>query len=55
VRGSKRAPGDKPEGYLAKQRCRPVPALLKLSRGVNVPITALFDEFPPSTVRRMRL
>jgi transcriptional regulator with XRE-family HTH domain len=29
--------------------------LLKLSRGLGVPITALFDEFPPSTVRRMRL
>jgi transcriptional regulator with XRE-family HTH domain len=30
-------------------------SLLKLSRGLDVPITALFDEFPPSTVRRLRL
>ena len=30
-------------------------SLLKISRGLGVPITALFDEFPPSTVRRMRL
>jgi len=28
---------------------------LKRSRGLDVPITALFDEFPPSTVRPTRL
>lgn len=29
--------------------------LFKLARGLDVPIIALFDEFPPSTVRRLRL
>jgi transcriptional regulator with XRE-family HTH domain len=32
----------------------PATSLLKIARGLNVPITALFDELPPSTVRRMR-
>lgn len=30
-------------------------SILKLARGLDVPVTSLFDEFPPSTVRRMRL
>lgn len=30
-------------------------SILKLARGLDVPITLLFDEFPPSTVRRLRL
>jgi transcriptional regulator with XRE-family HTH domain len=30
-------------------------SLLKIARGLGVPITALFDEFPPSTIRRPRL
>jgi len=30
-------------------------ALLKIARCLGVPVTALFDEFPPSTVRRLRL
>ena len=30
-------------------------SLLKIARGLNVPVTALFDEFPPSMVRRLRL
>lgn len=30
-------------------------SLLKIARGLNVPVTALFDEFPPSTVKRLRL
>ena len=30
-------------------------SLLKIARALDVPITALFDEFPPSTVRRLRL
>jgi transcriptional regulator with XRE-family HTH domain len=30
-------------------------SILKIARGLDVPVTALFDEFPPSTVRRLRL
>ena len=30
-------------------------SLLKIARGLDVPVTALFDEFAPSTVRRLRL
>jgi transcriptional regulator with XRE-family HTH domain len=30
-------------------------SILKIARGLDVPVTALFEEFPPSTVRRMRL
>jgi hypothetical protein len=29
--------------------------LLKLTRGLDVPIGALLDEFPPSTIKRLRL
>ena len=32
-----------------------ITSLLKIARGLNVPVSALFDEFPPSTVRRLRL
>lgn len=37
------------------QRNAGVLSLLRLARALAVPITALFDEFPPSTVRRLRL
>jgi transcriptional regulator with XRE-family HTH domain len=30
-------------------------SLLKIARGLDLPITALLDEFPPSRVRRLRL
>lgn len=30
-------------------------SLLKLARGLDVPATQLLDEFPPGTLRRMRL
>lgn len=30
-------------------------SVLKIARGLDVAVTALFDEFPPSAVRRMRL
>jgi transcriptional regulator with XRE-family HTH domain len=30
-------------------------SLLKLARALDVPITLLFEEFPPSTIRRLRL
>lgn len=30
-------------------------SLLKLARGLDVPIATLFDEFPPSTIKRLRL
>lgn len=30
-------------------------SVLKLARGLDVPVTQLLDEFPPEVVRRMRL
>ena len=30
-------------------------SILKIARGLEVPVTLLFEEFPPSIVRRLRL
>jgi transcriptional regulator with XRE-family HTH domain len=30
-------------------------SLLKLARGLDVSVTMLFEEFPPSTIKRLRL
>lgn len=30
-------------------------SVLKIAKALDVPVTALFDEFPPRSLRRMRL
>ena len=30
-------------------------SVLKIARALDLPIASLFDEFPPSTIRRLRL